>query len=135
MKWKFSYFLLLCVVMVLFTSCRIGPVYNVSDTAINTGSGKEPTLDQVKQAILNAATTTKPAWSMRVEKPGHIVGSLHIRSHTAVVDITYSTKAYSIKYNTSTNLKYDADDGTIHSNYNSWIQNLDNAIKGKLSAL
>jgi len=121
--------------MILFTSCRIGAVYNVTDTSINTGSGNEPTLEQVEKAIRSAATTTKPAWSMRVENPGHIVASLHIRSHTAVVDIAYSTKSYSITYNTSTNLKYDAEANTIHSNYNGWIQNLDNGIKGKLSAI
>lgn len=135
MKVKFSSLFLLCAIMILFTSCRIGAVYNVTDTSITTGSGNEPSLDQVEKAILSAATTTRPAWSMRVEKPGHIVASLHVRSHTAVVDIAYSTKTYSITYNTSTNLKYDAEDKTIHSNYNGWIQNLDSAIKGKLSAI
>jgi hypothetical protein len=113
----------------------MGPVYNVTDTSINTGSGNEPTLDQVEKAILSAATSSKPAWSMRVASPGHIVASLHVRSHTAVVDIAYSTKTYSITYNTSTNLKYDAEAKTIHSNYNGWIQNLDSAIKGNLSTI
>jgi len=135
MKYKISSLLMLCVIMILFSSCRIGQVYNVDQSAINTGSGNEPTLEQVEKAILGAATSSTPAWSMRVEKPGHIVASLHIRSHAAVVDIAYSTKSYSITYNTSTNLKYDAEDKTIHSNYNGWIQNLDTAIKGQLSAL
>ena len=135
MNVKFFSLFLLCAIMILFTGCRIGTVYNVEDTPINTGSGKEPTLEEVEKAILSAATNSKPAWSMRVQKPGHIVASLHVRSHTAVVDIAYSTKSYSITYNTSTNLKYDAEEKTIHSNYNGWIQNLDTAIKGKLSAL
>lgn len=130
-----SSLILLCFVLVLFTSCRTAQVYNVTDSSINTGSGKEPTLEQVQQAILDAATSTKPAWNMKVEKPGLILGTLHIRSHTAVVNIAYSTKSYSITYNTSTNLKYDADANTIHSNYNGWIQNLDSAIKGRLSTI
>ena len=135
MKNKFSRLFLFCALVLLIASCRTAPVYNVSDTTINTGSGKEPTLQQVEQAILSAGAVPKPAWSMRVEKPGHIVASLHVRSHTAVVDIAYSTTKYSITYNTSTNLKYDTEEKTIHSNYNGWIQNLDTAIKGKLSAI
>lgn len=133
MKVKNFSLLLLCVVMFIFASCRTAAVYNVTDTAINTGSGKEPTLEQVQQAILNAATSTKPAWSMKVVQPGHILATLNIRSHTAMVDITYNTKSYSINYNGSTNLKYDPEEKTIHSNYNGWIQNLDSAIKAKLS--
>lgn len=135
MKIRISNLILLCAILILFTSCRTAAVYNVTDTPINTGSGKEPTMEQVEQAILGAATATKPAWSMKVLKPGHILATLHIRSHTAIVDITYNTKSYSINYNGSTNLKYDAEAKTIHSNYNGWIQNLDSAIKGRLSAV
>lgn len=132
MKVKFSSLFLLCAILVLFAGCRTTAVYNVTDSAINTGSGKEPTMQEVQQAILNAATTTKPAWTMKVVKPGHILATLNIRRHTAIVDITYNTKSYSINYNGSTNLKYDPEAKTIHSNYNGWIQNLDSAIKAKL---
>ena len=135
MKVKFTSLFLLCALLVLFTSCRTAPVYNVTDTSINTGSGKEPTMDQVEKAILGAATSSKPAWSMKVVKPGHILATLHVRSHVAMVDIMYNTKSYSLKYNGSTNLKYDAEAKTIHSNYNGWIQNLDSAIKGRLSSV
>ena len=87
---------------------------------------------KVTKAIVEAGTGLK--WSMAVVKPGQIVGTLFIRSHTAVVDIPYNTKTYSIIYKDSTNLKYNADKQTIHENYRGWIQNLDNAIKGRLSA-
>ena len=56
-------------------------------------------------------------------------------SHTAIVEIPYTTKTYSIIYKDSTNLKYDAEKQTIHENYRGWIQNLDNAIKSRLSGL
>jgi len=133
MKVKIYGLFLLCTIMILLSSCRMGAVYKVTDSAINTSSGNEPTLEQVQKAILDAATSTKPAWSMRVVKPGHILAKLHVRSHSAIVDITYNTKSYSINYNGSTNLKYDPEEKTIHSNYNGWIQNLDNGIKAKLS--
>jgi hypothetical protein len=72
---------------------------------------------------------------MRVARPGQIVGTLNVRSHTAVVDIPYSTKSYSITYSSSQNLKYDEAAGTIHSNYNGWIQRLENTIRSRISAL
>ena len=135
MKFKIFNLLMLSLVLLLFTSCRTAQVYNVTDTPINTGSGNEPTLEQVEKAILSAATASKPAWAMRVVKPGLITATLNVRSHMAVVDITYNTKSYSINYKESNNLKYDGEKNTIHSNYNGWIQNLDSAIKGKMSAI
>lgn len=51
----------------------------------------------------------------------------------AEVDITYSKDKYNIRYKNSNNLNYD---GTkIHSNYNGWIQNFDNAIKRELLSI
>ena len=126
--------LVLCVALVAVTGCRGGgPIYNVKDAPVSTATGKDVTLDQVTKAIIEAGTGLK--WSMAVVKPGQIVGTLLVRSHSAVVDITYTTKAYSITYKDSNNLKYNAEKQTIHENYRGWIQNLDNAIKGKLLAL
>ena len=67
---------------------------------------------------------------MKPEKPGLIVGTLNLRTHTAVVDIPYTTTSYSILYKSSVNLKQEGN--TIHSNYNGWVQNLDQAIKRQL---
>lgn len=126
--------LFLCAVLVVVTGCRGGgQIYNVKDAPVSTATGKDVTLDQVTKAIVEAGTGLK--WSMAVVKPGQIVGTLLVRSHSAVVDITYTTKAYSITYKDSNNLKYNAEKQTIHENYRGWIQNLDNAIKGKLLAL
>lgn len=126
--------LFFCVALLVVTGCRGGgPIYNVKDAPVSTATGKEVTLDQVTKAIIEAGTGLK--WNMAVVKPGQIVGTLLVRSHSAVVDITYTTKAYSITYKDSNNLKYNAERQTIHENYRGWIQNLDNAIKGKLSTL
>lgn len=126
--------LFFCVALLVVTGCRGGgPIYNVKDAPVSTATGKEVTLDQVTKAIIEAGTGLK--WSMAVVKPGQIVGTLFVRSHSAVVDITYTTKAYSITYKDSNNLKYNAERQTIHENYRGWIQNLDNAIRGKLSTL
>jgi hypothetical protein len=124
--------LFLCVALVLVTGCRGGgAIYNIKDAPINTASGSTPSLEDVQKAIITAGTGLN--WSMAVVKPGHIVGTLNVRSHQAVVDITYNSKTYSITYKDSTNLKYNADKQTIHENYRSWIQNLDNNIRGRLT--
>jgi hypothetical protein len=51
----------------------------------------------------------------------------------AVVDIKYNTKTYSIIYKSSQNLDYDGKN--IHSNYNGWIQRLNQAIQSQLSGI
>jgi hypothetical protein len=107
----------------------------VTDSPVTTATGKEPTLDQVTKAIVEAGNQTRPPWAMGVVQPGHIIGTLNVRSHQVVVDITYTAKTYSIKYKNSTNLNYDPEKGTIHPHYASWIQNLDNAIRARLTMI
>jgi len=109
-----------------------GQIYNVKDAPITTATGKEMTLEQVTKAIVEAGAGL--TWTMAIVKPGQIVGTLNLRSHTAVVDITYNTKTYDITYKNSVNLKYNAEKNTIHENYRGWVMNLDNAIKGRLTA-
>ncbi|MEJ2456472.1 MAG: hypothetical protein P8103_20310 [Candidatus Thiodiazotropha sp.] len=121
------------VAMIVFTmaliGCRTAPVYNVTDAPIN--ASEKATAEDVKKAILSAGAGL--GWQMKEVEPGHIVGSLFLRKHSAVVDIPYSTESYSITYKDSTELKYDGTN--IHGNYNGWIQNLDRAIQARLSML
>ncbi|MFN3681180.1 MAG: hypothetical protein ACK4VP_03945 [Nitrospira sp.] len=125
---------LLCITFIAVVGCRGGgQIYNVKDAPIITATGKEATLNQITKAIVEAGSGL--GWTMTVVKPGHIIGTLHIRSHTAIVEIPYTTKTYSILYKDSTNLKYDAQKQTIHKNYRGWIENLDKAIKSRLSGL
>ena len=63
-------------------------------------------------------------------RAGVISGRLALRTHVAVVEVTYDTKTYSIAYKDSVNL--DFANGTIHKNYNGWITNLDRAIRANL---
>jgi hypothetical protein len=106
------------------------PVYNVSGAPIDT-YGKPVTMTDVERAIIRAGLAL--GWQMRPVKPGHIQGTLNLRTHTAVVDITYDTKSYNIAYKDSTNLDYN--DGRIHRNYNGWIQNLEKGIRAQMAAI
>ena len=128
MKLKSLGVIFVILTTLLFTGCRTAPVYNISDAAL-------PEQDATEKNIANAIVTAGGSlgWVMKKKEPGHIVGTLHIRDHVAVVDINYDNEKYSITYKDSTNLKYD---GTvIHSNYNSWVTNLSNAINNQVSIL
>ena len=120
-----------CAVL-LFSACATTqqPVMNVTEAPVLTNKAN-PSPDEIRQAIIRAGAQL--GWQMKAERPGHIIGTLALRTHLAVVDIDYDRKAYSIKYRDSTNLDYNG--GMIHRNYNSWIQNLDRGIKAQLSTL
>jgi hypothetical protein len=125
--------LFLCVMFVAMMGCRGGgQIYNVKDAPIQTATGKQPSMEDVQNAIITAGVGL--GWQMAVAKPGEIIATLNLRSHQAVVTIPHTTKSYSILYKSSTNLKYDAEKQTIHENYLAWIQRLDGAIRTRLTA-
>jgi hypothetical protein len=115
--------------LLLLAACRMGPVYNVESAPLGVSS--DATMAEVTKAIRQAGIGR--GWQMIPGAEGRMTGRLHLRSHVAVVEITYDTKNFSITYADSTNLKYDGE--RIHSNYNSWVQNLSQAIMVQASAI
>jgi hypothetical protein len=87
-------------------------------------------LSRSQQAILSAGNSL--GWRMQPQGPGKIQGTLNLRDQSALVDIDYSATTYSIKYKDSSNLHYDGN--SIHKNYNGWIENLDRAIRNRLTS-
>lgn len=130
MNFSVRNFLVAVLAMAVVAGCAGAPVYNVSGSPVNTNSGKA-SLDDIGKASKTAGINL--GWQMRDVKPGHIVGTLNLRSHQAVVDVTYNTKSYDIGYKDSSNLNYNG--STIHKNYNSWVQNLDRNIQAQLSGI
>jgi hypothetical protein len=118
---------LVAITLALAAGCTSRPVYNVSNAPVVT-SGKPATAQDVQTSIVRAGNGL--GWKMNPVQPGLIVGTLELRTHVAVVDITYDAKTYSIKYKDSVNL--DASGGNIHKNYNGWIENLDRGIRTDL---
>jgi len=115
-------------VLVLVAACS-APVYNVVSEPVL--AQRNVTQEEVKKAIISAGTGL--GWKMTPQGDGRITGRLDLRKHTAIVDITYTAKAFSITYVDSTNLKYDG--RLIHRNYNNWIMNLENRIQAAVAAL
>jgi len=110
--------------------CNTMPIQNVSNAPVVTATGKSLSNDQVRAAIVRAGGAL--GWQMREEGPGMLIGTLNLRKHTAIVAIPYSSRTYSVEYRSSVNLE--EQNGTIHKNYNGWIQNLQQAINAQLSA-
>lgn len=148
MKIKFLSILLLGALLAAAAGCtKTATVYNVPNQNVQTN--KDPhTEEDVKLAIIRAGGAL--GWQMYAEKSGNVVGTLHIRVHTAVVDISYDADSYNINYKDSDLLKYEAagseysdvdgnvyvnEKAIIHKNYNVWIQGLDRAIKSQLLTL
>lgn len=121
------------VLSLAFFGCGTPPIYNVNNNAVVVPTDKTATMTDVEKAIMRAGGGL--GWIMKKEKDGLIKGTLVLRTHTAVVAITYNTQTYSINYESSVNLNYDPANNTIHSNYNGWIQNLNKAILVQLSLI
>ena len=111
--------------MLVLAGCRSAPVLNIVEAPVGVARSAQ----QVEQAIISAGNSL--GWQMRPSGPGRIEGTLLLRDHRAVVDIDYSPKTYSIRYKDSSNLNHEG--GTIHKNYNGWIENLDRAIRNRLT--
>ena len=114
--------------LALAACARTGPILNMMDVQV-VASNSKPTAVQVRQAIITAGTSL--GWNIVDNGPGRLEGTLHLRTHTAVVEIPYSATSYSIVYKSSQNLNEAG--GLIHTNYNGWVQNLDRTIRTELS--
>lgn len=110
---------------------RTQGIVNIDNAPVTPSTAKSLTATQVRQAIITGGTSL--GWRMIDAGPGKLEGTLNLRTHTAVVDIPYSATAYSLKYKRSEGLQ--EADGQIHRNYNSWVQNLDRAIRTEISRL
>lgn len=111
----------------VLTGCNATPVKNVES---NTVPSNVKNSSQVKQAIITAGAQL--GWMIKEVDSKNLQGTLMLRKHVAQISIPYSAKEYSLVHKASENLKYDAEENTIHKNYNSWIVNLDRAIQVQL---
>lgn len=111
---------LLALASVLFVGCRSTTLSNVETHA--TASS----LAAMERAITEGAR--ERGWTVERIREGEMEATLKVRSHVAVVTILYNAKGYKINYKSSKNLEYNPSNGTIHSNYQSWVRNLDTSI-------
>lgn len=127
---RFSLVLLVvfCVVLAL-AGCRKGtPVQNLSSPV---PLADKTTDKKIAGAIIRAGALT--GWEIVPVAEGQMIGTLHVRSHMAEVDIAYDQKNYTIKYRNSINLNYK--EGKIHPSYNKWVTTLDQNIRKEIARI
>ncbi len=120
---------LIVVLLFVFTGCGAATVYNINQNPVEVKQSASN--DDVYKAIKKAGVSL--GWIVSKVKDGEAKATINLRTHQAVVRINYDKTNYSITYVNSINLRYDASNNTIHSNYNGWIQNLEKAINVQLS--
>ena len=126
---RFSRWAAVLTVVVLAGCANVAPIQNVDNAPVVSAAGKPLTQAQVREAIVRAGAAL--GWDMKETGPGRMVGTLVLRTHTAVVDIAYSTTNYSVNYKSSVGLM--EANGRIHKNYNGWITNLNKGINAQLA--
>jgi len=113
------------------TACNtLAPIQNVENVSVSSSANKPLSAAEVRGAIVRAGAGL--GWIMKDAGPGMINGTLLLRTHTAEVQIPYSTTSYGIVYKSSINLQEAG--GKIHRNYNGWVQNLSRNINAQLAA-
>ena len=111
------------------SGCRSAPVRDYNSQPIPPGLS----MAQIGKAIQTAGNGL--GWATKEQHEGLIIGTLYLRDHMAQVSIPFTRSSYSIRYKDSSNLDYDAEKKTIHSNYEGWVQNLNNAIRTHLESI
>jgi hypothetical protein len=119
--------------LLLAVGCRQAALQNPANMPVLGMSGQSLEAAQVREAIIKAAK--ERGWVARELRPGLIDASLSVRNHVAEVEIPYDAKTYSINYKNSVNLDYDAEDKTIHNQYNNWVTYLRQSIDAQLSGM
>lgn len=114
----------------VFAACSTVPVYNAESVPL--AANKKLSIKEVEKAIRIAAADR--GWTIKRRGRGRMEGRIAVRKHVAVVNITYNTRSFSIKYKDSQHLKYNRKKHQIHKNYNSWVQNLAKDINRRVAA-
>ena len=120
--WKLLTVMLSVLVIAATAYARSAPMVKYTDVIVE--SDKPLTLEQVKKVILTAASQRH--WTASERDKNRIRLSYSRGKHSAVIDVVYTTKKYSIVYVDSANLNYEGEN--IHPTYNSWVNSLKQGI-------
>jgi hypothetical protein len=127
--------------MVLFVvagCARDRPIYQVENHPIPPVASSL-TLEQIAKKIITAGKAKR--WRIRKQVPGNLLGLIGWSKHSAVVDISYDKRFFSIRYRSSVKLAalIATDDEPytgqhiIHRKYNRFVRELETEIDFELS--
>ena len=116
--------------VVLFAGCKSAPTFEVIAAPIPAPAGKTLTMDEVQKAIVRGIG--RAGWQTLPDAPGRVSARYQSGKHSATVGIDYDTKTYNIKMQETSVMR---SDGSVHPSYNTWVQNLDRAIRVELASI
>lgn len=128
---KKAFLLVGALALVLGAACApLAPIQNYPNQPLTTN--RPVSLDEVGKAIRAAGASLR--MQMQQVRPGVIQATyIGTKARSAVMEIKYDTKQYSITYKDSQGMQYDGNN--ILKGYNGWVENLDKNIRAQLSAL
>jgi hypothetical protein len=104
------------------------PIYNVDHKPLPSGAQSLPP-ERIEALIIEGGHVY--SWQFERRGAGHLVAAQRQPKYSAVVDIYFDQKTYSIIHQSSEGL---LDTGTtIHGHYNLWIRNLEKGIDTRLA--
>ncbi len=118
--------LVLASVLLAIAGCKTTDVHNVPRTAF-TGP-VSARLQDVGEAIWAAGR--REGWRVRETAPGEVSAEKNLRTHRALVRITYDTQGFDITLLEADGLEYDG--RHIHKAYNEWVAQLEKAIQDEV---
>lgn len=108
-------------------SCSSGSsVYNVEKTELN--GPHSASLGDIERAIAKAGS--RRGWTTKSVSPGLVTSTYSRGRRTAVVDIAFDTKSFSITYKDSRGYRYNGE--RIHGKYNARVKKLAASIRKEM---
>jgi hypothetical protein len=131
----------LALVLVMLVGCDTSQaIYNISGKPILVSAGEDPTDAQLRSTIIR--TLAGKRWVIKETGSGLIETTTSRGERSATILVTYSTKAYSIRYKDSANFEFNANKERKHYNgslinrrYNGWIRKLEKLFDQNLAGL
>jgi hypothetical protein len=115
------------------------PIVNHEKVVVQRANGQPASADEVRKAIVAAASATGRKWVIAEPTPGRMIATYHVRTHTVVTEVLYGDSQFSVRYSDSSNMKYapggPSGTGVIHPFYNQWVQDFVQAIRLELNRI
>lgn len=116
------------LLLVALAGCnRVAIIYTIQDHPV-AAQAQKLTPEQVSEAIAEAAQSA--GWQVERMGPNALRATQKWHDHAAIVTITNTDRAFSIRNDGSTNLR--ATGEFIHKEYNSRVHKLETAIEQRL---
>jgi hypothetical protein len=102
------------------------PILTIDHAPVIVPRDKTPTRDMVHDAVVRAMSGR--GWNINKDDADGVTGTVVSGSNSAVVQVQYDERAYSIHYvDSSPSLKFNG--AQIHRKYNDWVDRLSRSIR------